>query len=171
MRIHVRIDRRDVEHTTATVFVNGANTGQLTMRGTELADVLQALDVGLAPAQHELDITIPDAVRLDSGDLTEASFHRRTTALTCRDYRPGHNGECLTCDEPLDAHCLWLLDRIAELEREVARLKDLLTPIRIDLSCGCKLRIPATGEKAHTIERCTFRSAGCDLQRLAFVAE
>lgn len=24
--------------------------------------------------------------------------------MTCENYRPDHNGECLNCDEPLDAH-------------------------------------------------------------------
>ena len=24
--------------------------------------------------------------------------------MTCKTYRPDHNGECLTCDEPYDAH-------------------------------------------------------------------
>jgi hypothetical protein len=27
-------------------------------------------------------------------------------APSCREYRPDHNGECLTCDEPADAHQL-----------------------------------------------------------------
>lgn len=26
--------------------------------------------------------------------------------MTCREYRPDHNGECLNCDEPAEAHSL-----------------------------------------------------------------
>ena len=33
---------------------------------------------------------------------------------SCRQYRPDHNGECLTCDEPYDAHSP---EAIAEGER------------------------------------------------------
>jgi hypothetical protein len=28
----------------------------------------------------------------------------RAPSRRCREFRPDHNGECLNCDEPLDAH-------------------------------------------------------------------
>lgn len=35
-------------------------------------------------------------------DLVER--RRIEVRLRCREYRPDHNGECLNCDEPADAH-------------------------------------------------------------------
>lgn len=38
----------------------------------------------------------------------------------CSDYRPDHNGECLNCDEPYEAH---IDERIKRLEAQMARLQ------------------------------------------------
>lgn len=41
-----------------------------------------------------------------------------TEDAVCRDYRPDHNGECLNCDEPAEAHALALLDEVLRLRAE-----------------------------------------------------
>ena len=54
----------------------------------------------------------------------------------CKDYRPDHNGECLTCDEPASEHDLpdvvWLVARVQDLEREVARLKGVMHDMAVE---------------------------------------
>ena len=45
-RIHVRVDDTNVAHTRLTVFVDGANCGNLTMRTIEAITFMETLDFG-----------------------------------------------------------------------------------------------------------------------------
>jgi len=36
--------------------------------------------------------------------ISELSTEGLTLLVTCPEFRPDHNGECLNCDEPADAH-------------------------------------------------------------------
>jgi hypothetical protein len=67
----------------------------------------------------------------------------------------------------------WALDAVEAVERlqiRNAALRELLQPIRMDLSCGCTIRIPPEGK--YTVEqRREHGPAECDLQRLTFVME
>jgi hypothetical protein len=43
--------------------------------------------------KRELDTVLPDSL-----------LDRLDRAVACNSYNPDHNGECLNCDEPADAH-------------------------------------------------------------------
>lgn len=47
MKIHLRFDKSNAEHTQATVFVNGKYCGQLTLGTEDAASLCQVLSLGL----------------------------------------------------------------------------------------------------------------------------
>lgn len=48
MKIHLRADSANGVHTKVTVFLNGANCGQLTMGDAEAVNFLQIIELGCA---------------------------------------------------------------------------------------------------------------------------
>ncbi|TET82596.1 hypothetical protein E3J38_01900 [candidate division TA06 bacterium] len=48
MKIHLRIDSSNMRHTKCTVFLNGANCGQLTTTTDEFANLHQIINLGCA---------------------------------------------------------------------------------------------------------------------------
>jgi hypothetical protein len=80
-------------------------------------------------------------------------------------YRPDHNGECLHCDEPLDAHiCPTKPKPVAaqatqtpeELARDLSALVDALVnnPGALCMTCEHPAR-------NHTLGRCRKKKCGC----------
>jgi hypothetical protein len=51
MNLHVRIDKNNPQHTTLTVFANGANTGKLVMTSVEAFAFITALEIAANSSQ------------------------------------------------------------------------------------------------------------------------
>lgn len=68
MRLHLRIDHRTPEHVNCTVYVNGANAGQLTMRAGEYVDFRYVCQHGTAARGDVFEQSYSDQARPPAGE-------------------------------------------------------------------------------------------------------
>ena len=55
MKLHLRFDESNIAHTRATFFINGKNSGQLTIGDEDLLNFLLILRNGLLPTDEYLE--------------------------------------------------------------------------------------------------------------------